>query len=81
MTNAVKSLIKVPLTLEFKDVTTIRFALGKIKCASERQARELTNLAEKLEAKKNAEYLSDLEKKLYTAQWNSVTDYKRNNPP
>ena len=73
--------ISVPMTLDFKDVTTIRYALGKIKCASERQARELTDLVEKHEAQKNAEYISDLEKKLYEAQWNAVVEKRRNNPP
>ena len=71
----------VPLELNFKDVTTIRYALGKVKCASERQARELTNLAEKTEAKNNAEYISKLEQKLYTAQWNAVAEFQRNKPP
>lgn len=66
--------------MEFKDVTTIRYALGKIKCASERQEKDLEDLVEKHEAKKNKEYLTDLEKRLYTAQWNAVVEHKRNNP-
>lgn len=64
--------IEVTLTLQSKDVTLIRYALGRIKCASERQAREEKDLAKKYMAKENAKYIADLEQVLYDAQMNEV---------
>ena len=76
----IKTPIKVPLTLEFKDVTTIRYALGKILCSSERQAKSETDLVAKYESTKNAEYIRALEQKLYDAQWNSFLEHKKTKP-
>lgn len=60
--------IEVTITLQSKDVTLIRYALGRIKCTSERQAREEKDIAKKYMANENAKYLADLEQKLYDAQ-------------
>ena len=69
--------VPVTITLEFKDLSVIRYALGKIKCSCERQAKEEKNLTEKYMAQENAKYLAELEQKLYDAQQEAVNKARK----